>query len=78
MADKKMTFEESILRLDEIVKILEGGTAPLEESLTLFEEGTRLIKNCGKILDSAEQKVVRLSKGADGEPVENLFDMAEV
>lgn len=77
MAEKKLTFEESIARLDEIVKTLENGSAPLEQSLTLFEEGTKLIKSCGKILDSAEQKVVRLQKGSDGEPIETLFDTVE-
>ena len=77
MAHKKMSFEESIKRLDEIVKELEKGDVPLEKSLTLFEEGTQLIKSCGKLLDSAEQKVVKLQKGPDGEPVELPFDSAE-
>lgn len=77
MAEKKITFEESIKRLDEIVRELEKGDAPLEASLTLFEEGTALIKNCGKILDNAEQQVVKLQKGADGEPVELPFDVVE-
>jgi exodeoxyribonuclease VII small subunit len=56
---------------------LERGDAPLEQSLTLFEEGTALIKSCGKLLDGAEQKVLRLQKGEDGEPVETLFDETE-
>ena len=56
----KMTFEQAVSRIDEIVKTLEKGDAPLEQSLSLFEEGTNLIKFCGKRLDSAEQKVVRL------------------
>lgn len=78
MAQKKqLGFEESIMRLDEIVRLLEQGTAPLEESLTLFEEGTALIKACGKLLDTAEQKVVKLKKGADGEPIELPFDDEE-
>ncbi len=73
----KMSFEQSIMRIDEIVKMLEKGDAPLEQSLTLFEEGTNLIKFCGKLLDSAEQKVVRLQKGPDGEPEETAFDAGE-
>ncbi|MBQ6540538.1 MAG: exodeoxyribonuclease VII small subunit [Oscillospiraceae bacterium] len=72
--EKKPTFEEAMDRLNEIVSLLEKGDAPLEQSLTLFEEGTALIKSCGQLLDSAEQKVVKLQKGADGEPVETLFD----
>ena len=74
MAAKKMTFEESLARLDEIVKLLEKGDRPLDEALTLFEEGTQLVKACGKMLDQAEQKVVKLQKGPEGEPVESDFD----
>ena len=37
MAEKKLTFEQSMARLEEIVKLLERGEAPLEESLALFE-----------------------------------------
>ena len=73
--EKKLTFEEAMARLDEIVNALERGDAPLEASLTLFEEGTALIKSCGKLLDTAEQKVVKLQKGSDGEPIESLFDV---
>ena len=73
--EKKLTFEEAMARLDEIVNALERGDAPLEASLTLFEEGTALIKSCGKILDTAEQKVVKLQKGSNGEPIESLFDV---
>ena len=77
MRTKKMTFEESIVRLEEIVTLLERGDAPLADSLALFEEGTKLIATCSKQLDQAEQKVVRLMKGADGVPVELPFDTGE-
>ena len=77
MSEKTKSFEQSIARLDEIVRLLEKGEAPLEQSLTLFEEGTALIKNCGKMLDKAEQKVVMLKKGADGAPEELPFDVQE-
>ena len=66
MATKKLSFEQSLARLDEIVRHLEKGDLPLKESLTLFEEGTGLIKNCGMMLDEAEQKVNILIKNADG------------
>ena len=69
-----MTFEQSIKRLDEIVRDLEKGDVSLSDSMSLFEEGTALIKNCGEMLDKAEQKVVMLKKGADGLPVELPFD----
>ena len=74
MAKKEMTFEQSLARLEEIVKLLEKGTAPLSESLGLFEEGAGLIRACGKLLDEAEQKVVQLRKGPDGTPEELSFE----
>ena len=72
MAAKK-TFEENMARLEALVAQLERGDAPLSESLALFEEGAKLVSQCRKELDSAEQKVVKLSKGADGAPVESDF-----
>ena len=74
MAEKKLDFEASLARLEEIVKLLEKGDAPLAESLGLFEEGAGLIRSCGKLLDEAEQKVVQLRKGPDGKPEELPFD----
>lgn len=74
MAKSDMTFEQAAARLEEIVRLLEKGDAPLDKSLALFEEGAGLIKTCGKLLDKAEQTVVRLQKGDDGEPRESLFD----
>ena len=70
---EKVSFEKSLERIEEIVKNLERGDVPLDEALSLFEEGTKLIKSCGKMLDNAEQKVVALHKGEDGEPVEDDF-----
>lgn len=74
MSKKEMSFEQSLARLEEIVKLLEKGDAPLAESLGLFEEGAGLIRSCGKLLDEAEQKVVQLRKGPDGSPEELPFE----
>lgn len=74
MAVKKLNFEQSLARLDEIVRHLEKGDLPLSDSLKLFEEGTSLINSCSKMLDEAEQKVVKLKKGADRAPVELAFE----
>ncbi len=68
-----MTFEEKMKRLEEIVAKLEKGDALLGESLQLFEEGTGLVGDCRRELESAEQQVVKLMKGADGAPVETNF-----
>lgn len=74
MATKKQSFEQSLGRIEEIVKGLEKGDVPLSDSLKLFEEGAALIKSCQKQLDEAEQKVVKLRKSATGEPEELPFD----
>ena len=72
---KEPSFEQASARIDEIVRLLEKGDAPLDKSLDLFEEGAKLIKICGKMLDKAEQKVALLQKGEDGAPMESLFDV---
>ena len=74
MAEKKVTFEQAMARLEEIVKQLEQGDAPLEDALALFEEGTRLTKKCTTQLDKAEQKVSKLLAGPDGNPKEEPFE----
>ena len=63
------SFEASMKRLEEIVRTMERGELPLEESLKLFEEGTALVRACGGMLDDAEMKIVKLMKGPDGQPV---------
>jgi exodeoxyribonuclease VII small subunit len=73
MAESK-SFEQSLARLDEIVRHLEKVDLPLSDSLALFEEGTGLLSSCSKMLESAEQKVVKLRKGADGQPEELPFE----
>lgn len=74
MAGKKLSFEQSLERLEDIVRHLEKGDLPLGDSLKLFEEGTALLTSCSKMLDEAEQKVVKLKKGPDREPVELPFE----
>lgn len=71
--EQSKTFEASVGRLEQIVKQMERGDVPLEQALNLFEEGTALVRDCNKMLDDAELKVVRLMKGNDGQPVEIPF-----
>lgn len=71
------SYEENIARLEEIAALLERGEAKLADSLKLFEEGAKLAAACEKQLDEAEQRVVRLTKGADGAPVEEPFSAEE-
>jgi len=61
MADKDMTFEKAIARLEEIVARLEGGQEPLEATLKLFEEGAALTAFCTTALKNAEQKIEQLN-----------------
>ena len=63
---KSQSFEADLNRLEEIVKKLEDGSVPLEESMKLFREGTALAAACGKLLDEAELEIVKLTKGPDG------------
>lgn len=77
MAEKKRNFEQSMARLEEIVGLLERGEAPLEEALALFEEGTKLMRNCSELLDKAEQKVMLLKVGSDGQPEQVPFGKEE-
>lgn len=54
---KKQSYEEAITALENIVTKMESGEASLDESLKLFEEGTKLAAYCQKALDTAEQKI---------------------
>ena len=63
---KSQSFETSLNRLEEIVKKLEDGSVPLEESMKLFQEGTALAASCNELLDKAELEIVKLTKGPDG------------
>ena len=61
------TFENSMLELEQIVKKLEKGDTTLDESLSLFEKGVKLSKECQNMLDKAEKKVSVLLKNENGE-----------
>jgi exodeoxyribonuclease VII small subunit len=69
------TFEGSLAELQQIVQDLEEGKLGLEVSLSRFEEGIRLLRNCYQILEAAEQKIEILT-GVDeaGTPVTAPFD----
>ncbi len=60
-------FEEALSRLERIVKGLEDGDLPLEESLRLFEEGVRLTRLCASKLDEAQRRIDLLSRGEQGD-----------
>ena len=74
MSKKVQSFEENMQRLEQIVRAMEVGDAPLEESLKLFQEGTKLVETCTKQLDEAEMQIKKIVPGADGEPAEENFN----
>ena len=71
---EEMTFEQAMKRLEEIVTQLEAGEVPLDKSMALFEEGTKLSAFLSKTLDEAEQKVLMIQK-QDGQEQEVPFDI---
>ena len=73
MNEKNQTFEQNMSRLEQIVRTLERGDVALEESLKLFQEGTDLVRSCGKLLDEAELQVKKVMTAQDGTPVEGAF-----
>ena len=74
MSKKNKTFEESMMRLEQIVRAMERGDVALEESLKLFQEGTELVRSCQKLLDDAQMQVKMIMTAPDGSPVEEAFD----
>lgn len=73
MNKKNQSFEASMQRLEQIVRAMEKGDVELEESLKLFQEGTELIRSCGKLLDEAQLQVKKVLSSPDGTPVEEDF-----
>lgn len=73
MSKQNMTFEESMQRLEVIVRALERGDAPLEESLKLFQEGTELVRSCNQLLEKAQLQVKQIMTDENGSPVEVAF-----
>lgn len=72
----EMSFEQAMAELEKVVGQLERGDVPLEESITLYERGARLKAHCEAKLQAAEERVEKITKGADGqvgtEPAEGL------
>lgn len=73
---EKMNFEESVQKLEEIAKELESGNLDLNTSMSKFEEGMKLSKECKEILENAEKKITILLQ-KDGELVEENFAQDE-
>jgi len=65
----KMSFEEAMAALENVVGQLERGDVPLEQSIMLYERGADLKKRCEAKLKEAEEKVAAITLGENGDPV---------
>ncbi len=67
------SFEEKMKRLEEIATELEKGDLDLDTSVSKFEEGMKISKECNEMLEKAEKKITMLIKGENGELAEENF-----
>ena len=73
--ENNKNFEEMMKDLENIAKDLESGELSLDESVSKFEKGMEISKECSKILEDAEKRISILIKGSDGEITEKNFDV---
>ncbi|MGI8705897.1 MAG: exodeoxyribonuclease VII small subunit [Sphingomicrobium sp.] len=67
-SSSELTFEAALARLEEIVRILEKGEAPLDQSIELYQEGDRLKRHCEARLKAAQARIEQIAFGSDGKP----------
>jgi exodeoxyribonuclease VII small subunit len=64
----EMSFEDALRALEQVVRRLEGGEVPLDESIALYERGEKLRGHCQARLDAAQARIEAIVQGADGKP----------
>ena len=64
----QLSFEDALKRLEEIVRTLEKGEAPLDQSIELYQEGDRLRRHCEARLKDAQVRIEQIAFGGDGKP----------
>jgi len=64
----ELSFEAALQRLEEIVRLLERGEAPLDKSIELYQEGDRLKRHCEARLKDAQVRIEQIAFGSDGAP----------
>ncbi|HEU5482755.1 MAG TPA: exodeoxyribonuclease VII small subunit [Sphingomicrobium sp.] len=67
-ASSELSFEAALARLEEIVRTLEKGEAPLDQSIELYQEGDRLKRHCEARLKAAQARIEQIAFGSDGRP----------
>ena len=65
----EMSFEDALKALEDVVRRLEGGEVPLDESIALYERGEALRGHCQARLDTAQARIEKIVEGSDGKPV---------
>lgn len=64
----EMSFEDALRALEDIVRKLEGGEVPLDDSISLYERGEQLRRHCQARLDAAQARIEKIVTGPDGQP----------
>lgn len=64
-----MTFEDALRALEDIVRRLESGDVPLDQSITLYERGEALRRHCQARLDAAQARIEKIVAGPDGKAI---------
>lgn len=72
-----MKFEEALAKLEEAVRLLEGGKLTLDESIEKYEDTLKYVRICNEMLEKAEQKVKILTASADGTVSDRPFNQDE-
>ncbi len=73
---ESLSFEAALAQLEGIVRSLETGTAPLDESIELYQRGDRLKRHCEARLKAAQERIEQISLGPDGQPAGTVpFDV---
>lgn len=74
---EKLSYEESIKELEQVVKALENNELTLDESIEKFEKGMKLSKHCSELLEGAEKKITLLIEKEDGSVETEKFELTE-
>ncbi len=68
IGSSELSFEDALKRLEEIVRTLERGEAPLDKSIELYQEGDKLKRHCEARLKAAQARIEQIAFGSDGKP----------